>query len=176
MTSQGPSVSNTTIGPPTFIEIPTLASIAKQTSRETYPNYFSEDDLEELFGDDFITSKVPSELTDRNCLYLTMKYNGIMIAYAKLIFRDTSTFLDKLYLLKEYQGKKLGFLLLNACHEEAIKQGAKQIQLRVWTKNENAVKFYERNRYIADGLLYPYRNVDNTLSEEFDYLMIRSLP
>jgi GNAT superfamily N-acetyltransferase len=48
------------------------------------------------------------------------------------------------YILKNYQGKGIGYQLFQACVAWAKSKGADSLDLMVWNFNKDAIAFYER--------------------------------
>lgn len=80
----------------------------------------------------------------------------IIIGYLKLNFGDAQTELkndqaieiERIYVLKEFQGKKVGQLLYNKAIEVAQERHADFVWLGVWEENHKAINFYKKNGFI----------------------------
>ena len=55
--------------------------------------------------------------------------------------------IERIYVNSEFQGRKIGQLLLSKAISLANEQHLKQIWLGVWEYNPKAIKFYERNGF-----------------------------
>lgn len=75
--------------------------------------------------------------------------------------------LDKLYLLKEVQGKRLGKFLIDAYKSELRKHHITHIELDVWDQNTQAKRFYERLGFHSTGIKKPYPYSSNQ-SPDYD--------
>ena len=53
--------------------------------------------------------------------------------------------IERIYVINEFQGKKIGQILFDKAIEIAKGQSLKYIWLGVWEKNEKAIQFYEKN-------------------------------
>jgi ribosomal protein S18 acetylase RimI-like enzyme len=56
--------------------------------------------------------------------------------------------IERIYVKKEFQDKKVGQLLFEKALELAKLQGAPYIWLGVWEKNLKAIRFYKRNGFV----------------------------
>ena len=79
-----------------------------------------------------------------------------MIGYLKLNFGDTQTELkdanaveiERIYVLNEFQGKKVGQLFYDKAIEIAIERKADYVWLGVWEENKRALNFYRKNGFL----------------------------
>lgn len=126
-----------------------LAELAKTTFKETYPDQFSDQDLEMLFGKSF-AKNFPTEIQDKNTYYVIVELNNKLIGYAKLVRQEFNLILDKLYFLKTYQNKGYGKEVFLYCCVFAIELGYKELHLTVWEENKNAILFYEKLGFVRD--------------------------
>jgi GNAT superfamily N-acetyltransferase len=136
-----------------------IADIAKRTYRETFPH--AEDTellIEARFGKNF-PETYRIELASKNVLYfLAIDVNtNKIIGYAKVVFNPEKNIaiLDKMYILKIYQSRKIGAQLLQACFEKAIRRGVIEMHLFTNIYNENAIKFYKVNGFHKTKELVP---------------------
>lgn len=119
-----------------------LSELCKETYRQTYPNLFTETDLDSMFN----IKDLSLELLNEAKCYFIAKDQHRIIGYAKIEFENNVAHLSKLYLLSEAQGKGVGKSLLKSCCEEMItvKRDSSVIKLDVWENNKKAIEFYER--------------------------------
>ncbi len=57
--------------------------------------------------------------------------------------------IERIYVLKEYHGKKVGQLLYENAIKIAKSKNAEYVWLGVWEKNPRAIRFYEKNGFVA---------------------------
>jgi ribosomal protein S18 acetylase RimI-like enzyme len=62
---------------------------------------------------------------------------------------EDSLEIERIYVLKEYQGKGIGNELLNLAKHIANQKNAPYIWLGVWEENKKAIAFYEKNGFIT---------------------------
>ncbi|MNE89030.1 Protease synthase and sporulation negative regulatory protein PAI 1 [compost metagenome] len=56
--------------------------------------------------------------------------------------------MERIYVLQEFLGKKVGQLLIDKALEVAALQNVKFVWLGVWEENYRAIRFYEKNGFI----------------------------
>jgi GNAT superfamily N-acetyltransferase len=85
-----------------------------------------------------------------------------VVGYA-FVFETYSTFLalptlylEDLFVLNEYRGRKVGYALFRYCAEEALRRGCGRFEWVVLDWNTHAINFYERQgaKWLDDWKLY----------------------
>jgi diamine N-acetyltransferase len=97
-----------------------------------------------------------TELTNKNSEFYFAEFEGQVIGYLKLNFGPSQTELkdegaleiERIYVLKEFQGKKIGQLLYEKSIEIAKQQGVDYVWLGVWEENPRAINFYKKNGFM----------------------------
>ncbi len=82
---------------------------------------------------------------------------GQLCAYCKLnvgegqsdIQDPTSLEIERIYVYDNFQGQGIGVHMLSVCEEIAKSKGLTYIWLGVWEKNLGAIRFYEREGFVA---------------------------
>ena len=108
--------------------------------------------LEESFSSD----KLLGELNNPDSKFYFAKYNDEIVGYLKLNLGHSQTELndnesleiERIYVLKDFQGKKIGQKLYEKAVEVAKQNKVKYIWLGVWEKNQKAIDFYEKNGFV----------------------------
>jgi GNAT superfamily N-acetyltransferase len=99
------------------------------------------------------------ELREPTNVFWALFYEGEPAGYFKIIY-DTShsmvplnpvTKLERIYLLKEFYGLKLGHRLLEKAIALSQAAGDKAMWLDVWKKNDRALRFYEKEGFEPVG-------------------------
>ena len=109
------------------------------------------DYLEKSFSDEKITDELNNKESE---FYLAVLDNSV-IGYLKLNFGQAQTELwhsnavevERIYVLKEFQGRKAGQLLFEKALTIAKEKGAAYVWLGVWEENEKAIQFYRKNGF-----------------------------
>ena len=114
-----------------------------------------------LFGHSLGYDMLYKELTDNPmAYYFILEYNNELAGYCGTWFTDPNSQIINIFIVPEYQGKKLGSLLLTNIIEFLKAKGAELITLEVRRSNEKAQnlyskhgfeKAYVRRNYYSDG-------------------------
>lgn len=135
----------------------------EEISRTTYFDAFAwgntPENMTTYLDKSFSEQKLLNEINDTNSKFYFAKHNGKTAGYLKLNFGNAQTDLkesngmelERIYVLKEYQGKKIGQILIDKAIEIAKKNKMEYIWLGVWDKNIKAISFYERNNFLSGG-------------------------
>ncbi|MDR2914502.1 MAG: GNAT family N-acetyltransferase [Tannerella sp.] len=110
-------------------DIDLLQKISRQTFFETFSSRNTEENMKKYLEEGFSNDKLTAELTDKNAEFYFAILDNTVIGYLKLNFGQSQTELkddkaleiERIYVLKEFHGKKVGQIL----YEKAI-QIAKQ--------------------------------------------------
>lgn len=137
-------------------DIEKLKEIGKQTFYETFSSENSEENMTEYLENGFSTKKLKSELTDPNAEFYFAELDGKTIGYLKINYGQSQTEIkdknaleiERIYILKEFHGKKAGQLLYGKAIELAKKNGVDYVWLGVWEQNPRAIRFYEKNGFV----------------------------
>ena len=132
-----------------------LKEIGKRTFIETFASENSSKNMTEYLESAFTTEKLMSELTNMNSEFYFAEMEGEVVGYLKVNFNDSQTELkvsnaleiERIYVLKEFHGKKVGQLLYDKAIEIAKNKNLKNVWLGVWEQNPRAIRFYEKNGF-----------------------------
>jgi diamine N-acetyltransferase len=133
-----------------------LQKIGKQTFYETYSDRNTEENMTNYLNDQFSIKKLTTELHDKNSENYFATFDEQVVGYLKLNFADSQTELqdqkaleiERIYVLKEFQGRKVGQLLYEKALERAKQKKANYIWLGVWEENPKAISFYLKNGFV----------------------------
>lgn len=103
--------------------------------------------------------KTASEVNNPNSQFYLATLNNQTVGYLKINVGDAQTELqdpqalelERIYVLKEFQGKKIGQMLFEKTLELAKESKLSYVWLGVWEENSDAIKFYEKNGLKAFG-------------------------
>lgn len=70
-------------------------------------------------------------------------YALYFFTYSSFLARPT-LYLEDIFVLEEYRGKRMGLKLFRSCVREAKKNGCGRMEWNVLTWNSNAIRFYEK--------------------------------
>ncbi len=138
-----------------------IADIGAKAFVESHSSSAAAADIESYVSTKLAVDVVEAELNDPENLFHLLYFQGQAVGYSKimlhksypLIAATNVTKLERLYLLKEFYGFKLGLALFEFII--ALSKNANQagIWLFVWTGNERAMRFYRQAGFeiIGDG-------------------------
>ena len=138
-------------------DIEKLKEIGRLTFFETFSSDNSEENMKEYLKNGFSTEKLNDELSDPNAEFYFCELKGKVIGYLKVNsgqsqteLKDNKAFeIERIYVLKEFHGKKAGQLLYDKALELAKSRRAGYVWLGVWEENPRAIRFYEKNGFVA---------------------------
>lgn len=137
-------------------DIGELQKIGRQTFHETFSAANIEENMKKYLEEGFSVEKLNAELNDKNADFYFATVHDNVIGYLKLNFGQSQTELkddkaleiERIYVLKEYQGKKVGQLLYETAIQIARQKRADFVWLGVWEENPRAINFYKKNGFI----------------------------
>ncbi|QDH81210.1 GNAT family N-acetyltransferase [Echinicola soli] len=137
-------------------DIERLKEIGKRTFYETFSSDNSQEDMTVYLENGFSTEKLTSELTDPNAEFHFAENEGETIGYLKVNTGQSQTEikdknaleLERIYVLNDFHGQKIGQLLYNKAIELAKANDVDYVWLGVWERNLRAIRFYEKNGFV----------------------------
>lgn len=140
----------------TLSDIDQLQKIGRQTFFETFAESNTEENMKEYLDNGFSTEKLHSELSNLNSEFYFALEEDTVIGYLKLNFGESQTELkddkaleiERIYVLKEFHGKKVGQLLYDKAIQVATETKAHYVWLGVWEENPRAIAFYKKNGFV----------------------------
>ena len=138
-------------------DLEVLQTIGKQTFSETFATRNTEENLNKYLEDGFSTQKLTDELANKHSEFYFAEQDEKVIGYLKLNFGASQTELkdenaleiERIYVTKEFHGKKVGQLLYDKAIEVAKESNSIFIWLGVWEENIRAINFYKKNGFKA---------------------------
>lgn len=130
-----------------------LLTIGRQTFFEKFTENNSEENMLQYAAEAYTFEKILSEVNNPNSQFYLATINDQTVGYLKINFGEAQTEmqdpqaleLERIYVLKEFQGEKIGQLLFEKTLELAKKAAVNYVWLGVWEENKSAIKFYEKN-------------------------------
>ncbi len=141
----------------TLSDISQLQNIGRQTFQETFSESNSEENMKNYLEEGFSTAKLTTELNDENSEFYFATFGNEVIGYLKINFGESQTELkdskaleiERIYVSKEFHGKKVGQVLYDKAIEIAKQKNAEYVWLGVWEENPRAISFYTKNGFVA---------------------------
>ncbi|WP_346239445.1 GNAT family N-acetyltransferase [Niabella insulamsoli] len=133
-----------------------LQEIGRQTFYETFSESNTEENMKNYLENGFSIDKITAELNDENAEFYFAKIGEKIIGYLKLNFGKSQTEIkddkaleiERIYVLKEFHGKKVGQILYDKAIEIAKQKNADYVWLGVWEQNPRAINFYKKNGFV----------------------------
>lgn len=140
----------------TATDIDQLQKIGRQTFYETFSVGNTEENMRRYLEEGFSVEKLTAELNEKHSEFYFALLNNTVIGYLKLNFGQSQTDIkddmaleiERIYVLKEYHGKKVGQLLYNKAIQIARQRTIDYVWLGVWEKNSRAITFYKKNGFV----------------------------
>ena len=134
-------------------------SILKEISIKTFTETFAKDntpeDTQKYIETNFTDEKILSEIKNEGSYFFIAFLDEKPVAYLKLNVGkaqteeqgDDSMEIQRIYVLSEFKGKRIGSKLMEKAEDEAKKMKVKRIWLGVWEHNDAALAFYDKKGY-----------------------------
>lgn len=140
----------------TLEDMGSLQEIGRKTFLETFSESNSEENMKKYLEEGFSSEKLTEELNNTDSEFYFAELNNKVIGYLKLNFGASQTELqdnasleiERIYVLQEYHGKKVGQILYDKAIQVAEEKKVDCIWLGVWEKNPRAIRFYQKNGFI----------------------------
>jgi len=137
----------------TLDELETLQLISKKTFRETFTLQNSYADMEKYLAEELNLEKLSVELNNNESEFYFAIWNDEVVGYIKINVGDAQTEfkdpnsleIERIYVLKTFQGKQIGQVLFNHALDIANKKEMDYLWLGVWEENIKAINFYKKN-------------------------------
>lgn len=131
--------------------------IGRETFFETFADSNTEDDMKKYLDESFSDQRIAKELDTPDSLFYIAWENDIPVGYLKINTGIAQTEeqdekaleIERIYVKSSHHGKKVGQLLYEKALELAQEQHNSYLWLGVWEKNPRAIRFYEKNGFVA---------------------------
>ncbi len=140
-----------TISRATVSSIAVLQDLAAATYHQTHWE-LPDELLDAHIGQAFSFQALAKDLQDSKVAILLAETESVLVGYLKIVMVPQAAYLERIYILEEFQGCGFGERLLEAGIAEAKSRGSERIWLRVWMRNRRAIDFCERNGFRIDGI------------------------
>ena len=155
----------------TLNDIDQLQKISRQTFSETFSAGNTEENMKKYLEEGFSIEKLTAELNDKSAQFYFAVLNNDVIGYLKLNFGQSQTELkddkaleiERIYVLQEFHGRKVGQLLYEKAMQIARQINANYVWLGVWEENPRAIHFYKKNGFVEfDKHIFKLGNDEQT--------------
>lgn len=156
-----------------------LREISIQTFVDTFADQNTPENMESYLQTSLSLEKLSIELNHSESEFYFAELNDEIIGYLKLNYGaaqseplENALEIERIYIRKEFHGKKIAQHLYNKAIERATERNAQFIWLGVWEHNARAIAFYTKLGFTAFGT-HPFMLGDD---KQTDILMKRFLP
>ena len=155
----------------TINDMEELQQISRQTFYETFSAGNTEENMANYLSEKFSTEKLTAEWNNKNADFYFATLDNQVTGYLKLNFGASQTELqddkaleiERIYVLKEFHGKKVGQVLYEKAISIAKQKHADYIWLGVWEENSRAIRFYKKNGFVEfDKHIFKLGNDEQT--------------
>ena len=156
-------------------ELIPLKEISIKTFVETFGKDNSPEETKKYIDTNFSDEQMLKEINTKGSIFFIAYLNNKPVAYLKINIGEAQTEkqgndsleIQRIYVLSECKGKRIGSLLMKIAEEEAAKFKCKRVWLGVWEHNDGALAFYGKKGYKRfSEHVFMYGNEAQT-----DYLM-----
>ena len=163
----------------TVSDVSILRGIARDTFIETFSEANKAEDMERYLTENFSEEQLARELSNPDSFFYVAEVNGHVVGYLKLNTAHAQTEpqaadaleIERIYVLSSYHGHGVGQALYHHAMSVAEDRKASYVWLGVWEHNHRALRFYEKNGFIAFGThIFQLGN-----DQETDILMKKSV-
>jgi ribosomal protein S18 acetylase RimI-like enzyme len=140
-------------------DVAILQEIGRQTFSETFSSVNTGENMIKYLSDRFSIENLSHELSNSDSEFYFALAGNRVTGYLKIntgkaqteIQESKSLEIERIYVLKEFQGKKIGQALYEKALKIAKDKQAVFIWLGVWENNLRALSFYRKNGFVEFG-------------------------
>ena len=140
-------------------DLAVVKDISIKTFLETFEKDNTPEDNKKYIDDNFTDEKVLKELKTEGSQFFLAFLGDKAVAYLKINTGEAQTEkqgnesleIQRIYVLSECKGKRIGSILMKKAEEEAAKAKCKRIWLGVWERNKGALAFYDKKGFKRFG-------------------------
>ncbi len=138
-------------------DVEAVVGIGKKTFGETYSEAGLNGVLDTYVEEKFNARKISAELEKTDTEFYLAFVHNTPVAFTQLrsdrvvkgLAGKKALEIERIYVLKEYQGLKVGKELMDSCIQTAIRNGFEVLWLQVWQKNNKAIQFYQKAGFVV---------------------------
>ncbi|MET4142076.1 GNAT family N-acetyltransferase [Pedobacter sp. UYP1] len=145
--------------------------IGRQTFLDSFAYSTTEADMTSYLEESFTEKKIRAELANPDSMFFVAWDDENTVGYLKVntgktqkeLQDDTALEIERIYVKSSHHGKMVGQLLYDKALEIAILQDKAYLWLGVWEENPRAIRFYEKNGFVAfDKRIFKMGNDEQT--------------
>lgn len=136
-----------------------LCVLGIKTFKDTFEEHNTAEDMERYIAEAFSDEQIEKELQEEKTAFFLAEDGDRVAGYAKVregekqdaLGNRRALELHRIYVDKDYLGKRIGNILLEACLDYAKKTGYETVWLGVWEHNPRAIAFYTKHGFKKFG-------------------------
>ncbi len=140
----------------TISDLLQLQYISKRTFFEAFSDVNTEENMAKYLEEGFSLERLTEELNNADSEFYFALIDDNIVGYLKLnsgqsqtdLKDDHSLEIERIYVLPEFHGKKIGQLFYEKAVQIAMQKNVDYIWLGVWEENHKALKFYSKNGFV----------------------------
>jgi ribosomal protein S18 acetylase RimI-like enzyme len=140
----------------TLSDIDQLIEIARTTFADSFEKDNDPEDFKNYITTAFEKGNFLGQLQNPNSSFYFVFIHKELVGYFKLnvdgaqtdIKSEESIELERIYVLEKFQRQQIGKVILQEAVRLAFQQNKTYIWLGVWEKNKDAIRFYQKHRFI----------------------------
>ncbi|GMK37161.1 spermidine/spermine N(1)-acetyltransferase [Paenibacillus sp. CCS19] len=156
-----------------------LQEISIETFTDTFRDHNSPDNMTAYLDKAFNLPQLEQELSNAASAFYFIYFNNEIAGYLKINTNeaqtepmgDDSLEIERIYVRMIYQKQGLGKYLIDKAIEIASDFNKKKVWLGVWERNERAIAFYAKLKFVQTGAHAFYMGDE----EQIDFIMTRLL-
>src|SRR6476660_5352639 len=129
-----------------------IADVSRKTFYDTFAADNTKEDMDKFLSEQFTKGRLILEVGAAENIFFLAYIDGTVAGYVKLRegkqpdeLKDLNAMeIARLYVLKEFIGRRVGAALMKECISIAKGKGKEVIWLGVWENNKRAIEFYSK--------------------------------
>lgn len=139
----------------TLSDLEILIEISRETFVAAFEKDNNPDDFKAYVNMAFEKKHIEQQLQNQDSSFYFVFQDAVLVGYFKLNEKNAQTDiksedyieLERIYVLKEFQGNQFGAHMLSQAIKLATQKQVSFIWLGVWQKNLKAIRFYEKHGF-----------------------------
>lgn len=120
-----------------------IADLAKHIWEEHYTPIIGKEQVDYMVGK-FQTSEAMQKQASEGYIYFLIVFENEQVGYLSIKKNESDLFLSKIYVQKEFRGRKIGKSALEFVESKAKEFNCNSVSLTVNKNNTNSIKAYEK--------------------------------
>ena len=158
-----------------------LTEISRHTFQETFAPHNTQENMRIYMDEYLAANQLLRELDNPDSVFYFAGESNRPMGYVKINLSLAQTEMpagrgleiERIYVLKEFQGNKIGRLLLEKALSLAEEKELDFIWLGVWEKNDKAIAFYKKYGFVPFDS-HPFRLGNDLQTDRHDEAELRS--